>query len=208
MKQFLILTIVVLFFTSCKGEKDKVIDLNSVIPSSEKYNDDVKIDTLSKVDDTLSSLFDRSLVTELNLSESTLQWIESSFLPERFASKSIVKLALKSEVDSISFLMWTYKDSLKTMNAFYNWLDCFGPKCKALKYRESINFQREAMLLFVSDTAIVYISTRQKLKPESWQKYLELRYGIKEWDNVVAQSRGGKAVWSTFEKKKFLPIEK
>lgn len=195
-------------FSSCGEQKEELVDISDVIPSSENYKDDVKIDTTTNSSDSLLRHFDINLIPELKLVDSKLFPVTSTMLPERFAAKSFVKMAIQTSNDSITFCQWKYKDSIKTMNAFFNWLDCFGAKCKSLRYRESAKFQKDAMLIFVNDTSIIYISSNKMLSPDLWIKYFEKRSKIMEWDNIILQQRGMKSVWGSSNKltKRFVPL--
>jgi hypothetical protein len=121
-------------------------------------------------------------------------------------------MTLQLKEDAIFFGQWVYKDSIKTMNALFNWMDCFGPKCKSLKYLQPTNFQKESMLIFVNDTSLTYISSPLKLDKNQWQQYLEKNKGTTEWDIVIVQKKAAKASWEYYgslngsDKKQFLPL--
>lgn len=205
---FVIVLLILSLFSSCGGEKEEVLDITDVIPGSENYKDEVKIDTAAFIADTLSKYLDVNLVPELKLIDSKFSPITSTMLPERFAAKSFFKIAIQTSNDSITICQWKYKDSIKTMNAFYNWLDCFGKNCKSLRYREAGKFQKEAMLIFVNDTSITYLSSNRMISPDLWIKYFEKNNKILEWDNIVLQQRGMKSVWGNSNKltKRFIPL--
>jgi hypothetical protein len=85
------------------------------------------------------------------------------------------------------------------MNALFNWMDCFGSKCKSLKYLESASFQSDALLLFVNDTSLTYISASIPLDEKKWQLYLKESHGIDLWDVVIVQKKQRKANWYRFD---------
>lgn len=205
------LMISTLLMWSCAEPKEEVIDMNEIIPRSERYSED-KAEV--KEDDTLHGLFDLETAKKIGLSVSKVSVSEETMFPDRFNPRSQTKLLLTADQTSIFWGQWVYKDSLKTMNALFNWMDCFGEKCKAVKYLESTSFQSDAMLMFVNDTSITYISADQKLDENQWQMYLEEKYGLDQWDIVVVQRKQRKASWLTYSldpltgKSKFSPIIK
>jgi hypothetical protein len=92
-----------------------------------------------------------------------------------------------------------FKDTIRTKNALYNWLDCFGPSCKSIKVSEKKNFQRDYMLMLVNDTSITYVSSPVKIDFKSWLTYFE-KLEIENWRLMLEQNAGGKATWSQIKK--------
>ncbi len=182
---------------ACTSKEEKVIDLDEIIPKSERYNNGDEPD--SSLKDTLSNYFDLKLAKDLGMPFSSMELFEEAFFPDRFQPRRVSKLVLKGEDQAVFFGQWSYKDSLKTMNALFNWLDCFGLKCRSLKYLESASFQADAMLLFINDTSMIYISSSQGLNEKQWQLYLKEKYGADTWDLVIIQKKQRKANWYRFD---------
>ncbi len=210
MKNWFILIPLVCSFFSCQEQKEELVDFSEITPQSEKYKDgnDIKEDSNEVVD----FGFDIDLARELGIDVMELDSFPDPMFPDRFVPRSIQKLTLHLKEDAIFYGQWKYKDSIKTMNALFNWMDCFGAKCKSLKYLQSANFQKEAMLIFVNDTSLTYISSPLKLDKNQWRQYLEKKNSIEEWDLVIVQRKGAKASWEYYgslngsEKKQFLPL--
>lgn len=181
---------------SCEQQEEELIDLKDIIPESENYGDDQEVDETVK--DTLDKYFDIRLSSDLAIPVRTIDLLNQPMFPDRFSPRYGSKLILKGEGDSIVFCQWVYKDSIKTMNALFNWLDCFGPKCNELKYRTNEKMQPDNLLLFINDTSITYLSSFGKLDELAWQKYLEQRNGVDQWDNVVIQKKRSKSVWYSY----------
>lgn len=209
MRNLTVISILFILFACGEGKKDEVIDMKDITPHSDRDYSQTKKDTVVKVD----LGFDTKIADELGIQVMEINEIKDPMFPDRFSPKSYKKLALQLKADQITFCQWVYKDSLKTMNALFNWLDCFGPKCKSIKYRFSENFQKDHMLIFVNDTSITYFSSTLPLDEKSWQQFLEQQNGIEEWDNVIIQKAKRKAAWYSFmndpitKKKKFLPFK-
>lgn len=209
MKILSVISILFLLFACGEGKKDDVIDMKDITPHSDRDYSQTKKDSVPTVD----LGFDIKIADELGIQVIEINEIKDPMFPDRFSPKSNKKLALQLKKDQITFCQWVYKDSLKTMNALFNWLDCFGPKCKSIKYRFHEKFQPEHMLMFVNDTSITYISSPLALDANVWQQYLEKKNTIEEWDNVIIQKARKKSEWFNYSvepgsnEKKFLPFK-
>lgn len=201
-----LLTFFVLFLgiVSCQQEKeDSVIDMRDVIPQSTKQDSEKMVNTLP---DTLGSYIDTSILSNLKLNVSSIRKIDLDVTPQRLSPRSSCMYKMGYKSDSLIYLHWSYKDSVFTKNAFYNWLDCFGKNCKSVRLGESLMMQREGFLLFVSDTSITYLSSQQPLKKEDWIAYFEEFSKRKNWRMVVEQKNNAKAKWYQVNESEFKPI--
>lgn len=76
---------------------------------------------------------------------------------------------------------YTFSDSTKTKNAFYNWLDCYGNDCNVVKINEDIDaIKTTPMFTLVYDTCIVaveYLCEHQKNDWKSFQDSLIVNFG-------------------------------
>ena len=192
------------------GPKEDVIDINEILPKSERYKEG---DTLKDQESsTTNSDFDLNLAKETGLNFEKADSAPDSHFLDRFVPKKITRLDLTGENAPVFFGQWTFSDSLKKKNAFFNWLDCFGPGCKSVKYMFSENYQKDPLLIFVNDTSITYITSTDLPDAMKWESYLEKRYGIADWNFIVIQKRKQKANWYYFkrdprtEKGEFVPF--
>src|SRR5688572_21608872 len=86
---------------------------------------------------------------------------------DRFGFSSAMKLNFKHKAgagtpetgpSSASVYYYTFSDSLKTKNAFYNWLDCFGKDCDAVQLNKKMDkLSADPSITLVYDTTIVAI---------------------------------------------------
>jgi hypothetical protein len=210
MRRILLFPFVIILAVSCQEPKEEVIDMNDIIPQSKNYKDGDPESKDSLVYNDFG--FNHKLAIELGIDVMEVDSFPQPMFPDRFTPKSIQKLSLQFKEDAVFFGQWTFKDSIKTMNALFNWMDCFGPKCKSIKYLQPAKFQAESMVIFVNDTSITYLSSTIKLDKVQWQQYLETNNGVDFWDLVIVQKKNGKAEWEYYgalkdsEKKQFLPL--
>jgi len=178
---------------SCGGKKEEdVVDLKDIIPQSERYKNG-PLDTLKK--DTIDYGFDIRLAEKAGITVMELDLHVEPVFQDRFNARSVKKLDLQFKDGMAFFGQWTFKDSIKTMNAFYNWIDCYGVKCKSIRFLEEAKFQNDPLLIFLNDTSITYISSPLPQDEKKWQKYLNMKDGIELWDLVIIQKKQRKAVW-------------
>lgn len=180
------------FFVACgQKEKETILDMKDISPQAERdYSKSANV-TVEKV----NYAFNTKIADEIGVEVMEIDSLESSMFPDRFEPTAVNKLILHLKEDQILFCQWTYKDSIKTMNAFYNWIDCFGEKCKSIKFGQSVNFQKDNFILLVNDTSLTYISSQIKLKSEDWLRYFELKNEIVDWKILIHQGTRAKANW-------------
>lgn len=183
--------------------------MSDLTPQSKRDTSELK-----KVKDTTHfSLFNLSLADSCGIRIQEFSEVKDPMFPDRFMPKNKCKLNLRASESSTFYGQWMYPDSLKTMNAFFNWLDCFGPECSSYKIGEEVNMQKDGFIFFINDTLITYFSSSTKLELNNWQQYLEKFYGIDQWDVVIWQQPRKKAVWMKYDllpgknKKQFLPLK-
>lgn len=175
--------------------------MRDIIPSSERYKGD---ENEPEKIDTIDFGFNTSVANELGFNISSLHYYEYPLFPDRFNPKTVKKLVLMQEVDSTIFCQWSYRDSVATKNAFYNWIDCFGERCKSIKMFEQANLQKANFILFMNDTSIIYISSSKQLKYTDWQTYYKKTLKIDDWKLIMHQGVRGKTNWGRIEKGKYI----
>lgn len=206
--------LVILFGTmilcSCSGEKkEKVLDMSDLTPQAKRNT----TKSQKEKDTTHSSLFNLSLADSCGMRIQEFTEEKDPMFPDRFMPKSKLKLNLHSKESSLFMGQWVYPDSLSTINAFFNWLDCFGPQCSAFKLGEESPMQKDGFICFINDTSITYVSAKEKLNLTHWQQYLEKQYQIEQWDMVIWQETRKEAIWMKYDvlpgkkKKQFLPLK-
>lgn len=190
----------IIFLLAACGEKKKEVlrDMKDIAPKAERTYSEKN----QKEKDTIQFDFDLKIARELGVEVMEIGRAEAPMFPDRFHPISATKLHLQLKKDGILFCQWTFKDSTQTKNAFYNWLDCFGEKCKSIKFGQTINFQKDNFLLFVNDTLIAYISSAERVEAEVWQNYFQQKNTLEDWKIFIQQGTRAKAKWFAVEKGK------
>lgn len=195
--------LLILILFSCGGKgNDEVVDMSEISPSSKNQKDysdsNNQVEDSTSIVDSLPKLY-RGIIDSLKIDHWGVQKMDTTLFPDRFNAKSNLKLCWKVKNDSLSFLHWTFKDSTKTNTALYNWLDCFGAKCKTIRVGEKVNFQKRTMLIMVNDNNMIFIDSDKKIETERWIQLLKDQKVGENWRFIIAQPRKGKASWMKYE---------
>ncbi len=203
---FFIFTLV---FSCSDKKKEEVVNLSDLIPSSKRYKEG---DSIVKKEIKSISFMDsvpmcyKAMFDSLKLNHDSIHLIDNDLFADRFPSKSKFKFYWKNGIDSISFMDWTFKDSLKTSTAFYNLLDCFGPKCKTIEIGSKVSFQKRSLLLLVNEKHMIIIDSDKEIDHLVWLKTFKDQLFGENWKYIVTQPKKGKATWMSLKKEEFKEI--
>lgn len=187
-----------LFLLNCNDEtKTEVIELNDITP---KAKGDYNYSDSSVVQDTVQDNFVLELEKEFNTTVSSLDPKEIRFqttwkyIPDRLDSDSTLSKLVIIDSTIIQFKSWYFNDSLKTVNAFYNWLDCFGDDCAGISIGDSVNVAQGSFLLLQDDQQIQFMQSQKRINHRKWKNYFS-REKNTPWNYVILQSPGGEIIW-------------
>lgn len=163
-------------FTSCQegNNKAETVDLEEFLPKSKKeYN--YEEDTLSKVEEHIPDSIELLIQSSIN----NVAFIQREKLsnkkhfPDRldYTQRFYHELTIDSVLYELA--IWEFEDSLHTVNAFYNWMDCFGGKCKSIRIGEEKWIYDGSFQLFVDDTKLIYIATDDKMNQKIWDDFFK-----------------------------------
>ncbi|MBP5983088.1 MAG: hypothetical protein KA734_05155 [Fluviicola sp.] len=188
----LISLVFVLF--ACQSESEETVTLADISPSSSK-NTAVKKDTLASDLDQkpIKSVF-------LQLSDSLFpdaKWkaLDSLLFPDRFGAKKSEKWILTTTNDSLTFMQFQFSDSLRTKNAFFNWLDCFGANCTSYKVGGNVKIKNRNAMFLVGEKALVLVESSKKIDEKGIVVSLERDSTKQNWSYLVTMPRKGKSNW-------------
>lgn len=126
------------------------------------------------------------------------EMIDKRDFPDRFGPDTSLNYHLWFDGDSLLYTMWSFSDSSKTINAFYNWIDCFGNDCKSLFVGEGRNLQKNALLIMVGDTNIVRIDGRA-INFNDWYSFHDSLGFEGDWNYSIEQRYRSRAKWYEFK---------
>ena len=206
MKHILSILSLVILFSSCGDKEKEVIDLGDIIEGSERYNED-SLNVKNDIDPEDTLAIKLKQFNDYGLVLSQIDVIEDNYFPDRFGPVNVEKYDLQSEGNSFRFIEWKYKDSIKVMNAFFNWMDCFGDNCKSIFIGEARVFQSNPFQLLVNDSSLIFIEGLESFDFKMWESYFEKQGYPLDWNYTIEQRKRGKAHWFTYIEEKKTPYK-
>ncbi len=203
LKLFSFLFLSFILFSCSNKEKEETVDLSEITSSSERYKEgksEVKKKKEKELNfiDTLDVRF-KGILDSLKINDSVVQKLDIVSFPDRFGAKSVTKFYWKEKKDSVNLLAWEFTDSLKTENAFYNWIDCFGVNCKSIKIGDKIKIQKRGLLILVNDKHLFVIDANSKIDLEKWIELVRGQQFGDNWKYIVYQPQKGKSTWMNYK---------
>jgi hypothetical protein len=195
--------------SSCGSSEEESVNFDDIAPTSEKYQNEAKKDLdkeLVKSEKPAVSEF-LTLGDSLFPAATWKNWDTLLFL-DRFGAVASEKWILTNDKDSVVFLSYSFKDSLRVKNAFYNWLDCFGAPCKSYKVGQNAKYNKRNTLVYVAPQQVVLVESSGKLKEENIRFILEKEKKKQFWIYILDAPKKGKTVWKRIEKGEEKPISK
>lgn len=192
--------LIALAVASCQDPKEEVISLDEIMPKSERYDGSDSTRNKGEGNDSIQTALNDFASGGLKFD--ALSFITDRIFPERFGPKSVDKFQLTRGDETIQYYRLLFSDSVKTKNAFFNWIDCFGENCNPHFVGESTNFQKNAFTILVNDTSLFFIESTAKIDMEEWFSLLEKKEYTPTWNYVIEQLPRGKAKWFQFVEEK------
>lgn len=196
-KNNIFLLILTLLFFSCNPGKEEVVSFDDISSGSKKDYDKDSISKITKVGlyaDSLSDL-SKNLIDSLEFDRKLIFPLDSVLFSDRFGAKKTEKWYLKTEKDSLVFFHWEFKDSIKTLNTFYNWIDCYGKNCKSIHVGDEVAFSKRATLFLIQDKHFFFIESNQKIDFERMLEVFDNSKWNKKWKHIIYQAPKKKAKW-------------
>jgi hypothetical protein len=145
------------------------------------------------------------------------RWVkwDTMLYADRFGAKQQEKWFAIGKDDSLVLLRYEFRDSAMTKNAFFNWIDCFGPKCISYRVGDNIRIPRRNALFLVGAKQIVLIEGARPVNEKLVRQVLMEQVAGKKndpkkenWLYVVTAPKSGKAVWKRIDRGEEQPITK
>lgn len=188
-----------LIVTSCSGgSKTEVVEIDDIIPSSKRdyeYNDSISTEneTSDPIIDSLKKILGKDVtLADTDDDRSKNDW---TLIPNRFAVDTSVSRGLIVDSNFIDYRTWIYSDSIRTVNALYNWFDCFGDDCEGIVVGDSVNVTKGSFILLSNNYEISFIRSSKDLNFDLWMKIFDKDKKNTPWNYVLRQKPGGEIKW-------------
>lgn len=206
------------FLFACTSHTDETVDFDQLAPSSKRYKDgftDAKKDTLKITDERPEKSLFLSVVDTLMNDSRWVKW-DTVLFPDRFGPKSQEKWMAIGSNDSLVLLRYEFKDSLRTKNAFFNWIDCFGKHCTSYVIGDNIRIPHRNGLFLVGAKELIIVEGNKPVNEQLIRAVLakEAAAGKKpkpekeNWLYVVSIPKSGKTTWKRIDRGEEQPIVK
>lgn len=196
-----------LLLTSCEDKQEDVVDLNDIIAGSERYNED-SLNVKNDIDPKDTLALKMKYFNDNGVEVKEIIALTDNYFPDRFGPINAEKYELQSKGNTFRFIEWKFEDSTKVMNAFFNWMDCFGEKCKSIFIGEERVFQSNPFQILVNDSILVFIEGVESFDFKLWEVYYEKQGTPLDWNYTIEQRKRGKAHWFTYIEEKKTPYKK
>ena len=198
---------ILIFILGCTGKKEETVSFDEITESSKNYQEgeQQELNTEKEIDlyDSLSVL-SQLFIDSLHLDHTSIIIKDTNCFPDRFGALETEKWIAKTEHDSLVFFQWKFKDSTRTLNAFYNWLDCYGKKCKSIHVGDEVSFSKRAVLLLLQDQHLIFVESNHKIETEKYVSVFDQLNWNKSWKFIVNQIPRKKAKWFQRDEKEKL----
>ncbi|MDX2361668.1 MAG: hypothetical protein QNK23_12745 [Crocinitomicaceae bacterium] len=204
--KFTYLLFCTLFLTyACVSEEPEPLNLEDIMAESENYRED---DVNAVVEELDSTLVVKNWLNDHGIMADSIIYMSRRMIPDRFSVEPATKYSLFSQSDSLFTCQWNFADSAKTVNAFYNWIDCYGVVCDSYYIGQDANFQKKPFKILVSDTTIIYLEGMENFDFEQWDSFYESVGYAPDWNYVLEQRKHGKVQWYVYEDDKKVTYKK
>lgn len=195
---FIFLTMI---FSACQSKKvDKVLSLDDISEASETYLEKdslpVQKEIVINYYDSISP-FSQMLIDSLKYSQGSILILDTIIFPDRFGASFSEKWYTKSNGDSLVCMRWIFQSDVKAENALFNWLDCFGTKCRSIPLGTATKFSKRGTMLLCNQKELFFIETSKKINPEHWFELINGNSKKKDWKFFFFQQPRQKIEWKT-----------
>lgn len=195
-----------LFVAACNKQEQRTIDITDITGESERYKEGHSSEVVPVIESD-STLEVTKWFVDNGVPVSSVEYRVDRMFPDRFGAISMEKYKLITPVDTILYSKWVYADSLKVMNAFTNWINCFGDNCKTIFFGEAKNFQRNPLQILINDSTLIFIESENSIDFKGWNGFHKVEEQDNPWNYVIEQPRWTKARWYTFPEGKRTKVE-
>jgi hypothetical protein len=191
-----------ILLVSCEQEPEKAVDFDDLAPTSGKdYDRKLPEDSLQLRNERPESSIFLPIVDTLMNDSRWVKW-DTMLYADRFGAKRQEKWFAIGKNDSLVLLCYAFRDSSMTKNAFFNWIDCFGPKCVSYRVGDNLRIPRRNALFLVGAKQLIVIEGNRPVNEMHVRAALLGQVPGKKndpkkenWLYVVTVPRSGKTVW-------------
>ncbi|TSJ42375.1 hypothetical protein [Fluviicola chungangensis] len=192
-----VIGLMLLLFLSCKDNNGtETVSLEDISHTSDKFDhiEDNRETAEIKDEKPKQAYF----LTAFDSIYKDASWfmLDSLLFPDRFGPSKMEKWYLLSQKDSIVALHYEFRDSLRTKNAFFNWIDCYGPTCDSYQVGSQFKKQSRNSLFLIGANQLVYIESKTPIATKKLVELLNEEKKDQNWIYVLEIPGRKKTRWS------------
>jgi hypothetical protein len=184
---------------SCSDNEKDTLSLEDISHTSDKFD---HIDDKEKIPEIKDEKPKKGyFLTAFDSIYKDASWfmLDSLLFPDRFGPSKMEKWYLLNQKDSIVALHYEFKDSLRTKNAFFNWLDCYGPKCTSYQVGSQFQKQNRNSLFLVGANQLVYLDAKSPIALDKLIGILNKEKEDQNWIYILEIPGKKKTHWSSMK---------
>ncbi len=189
----------ILILFSCTNTEKDTVTLDEISHTTDKFKDVKDEKEIQQIKDQKpkSAYF----LTAFDSIYKEASWVklDSLLFPDRFGPSKLEKWYLLNQKDSLVALHYEFKDSLRTKNAFFNWIDCYGPKCISYQVGSQFKKQNRNSLFLVGANDLVYMESKFAISSEKMIELLNEKKEDQNWIYIVEIPARSKTRWSAMK---------
>ncbi|AEA44811.1 hypothetical protein [Fluviicola taffensis] len=196
----------VVIIASCSETPTETVSLDDISHTSDKFNDvDDKKEEVKTQDDKPKTAF---FLVAFDSIYKDASWhkLDSLLFPDRFGPSKLEKWYLLGNKDSIVALHYEFKDSLRTKNAFFNWIDCYGPKCLSYQVGSQFKKQNRNSLFLVGANHLIYIESKYPIPSDKLLPILNEKEKDQNWIYMLEIPGKKKTRWSVIKEGELIEL--
>lgn len=198
----------ILILLSCTDPEKNTVTLDEISHTTDKFKDvkDTK-EVQSIKDQKPKSAYFLSAFDSIYKDVSWFK-LDSLLFPDRFGPSKLEKWYLLNQKDSLVALHYEFKDSLRTKNAFFNWIDCYGPKCVSYQVGSQFKKQNRNSLFLVGANDLVYMESKFAISSKKMIELLNEKKEDQNWIYIVEIPARNKTRWSVMKEGELSELKK
>lgn len=202
-----VLAFLITLVVSCTDAEKKTVSLDDISHTSDKFD---HIDDSNQIDEIKDQKPEKGyFLAAFDSIYKDASWfkLDSLLFPDRFGPSKMEKWYLLTQKDSIVALHYEFKDSLRTKNAFFNWLDCYGPKCTSYQVGSQFKKQSRNSLFLIGENQLIYLEAKSPIELDKLIGILDEKKEDRNWMYVVEIPGRKKTRWSTMKEGKLTGLQ-
>lgn len=194
-----VLAFLITLIVSCSDGEKNTVSLDDISHTSDKFD---HIDDSKEIDEIKDQKPEKGyFLAAFDSIYKGASWfkLDSLLFPDRFGPSKMEKWYLLTQKDSIVALHYEFKDSLRTKNAFFNWLDCYGPTCTSYQVGSQFKKQSRNSLFLIGENQLIYLEAKLPIELDKLIGILDEKKEDRNWMYVVEIPGRKKTRWSVMK---------